>query len=287
MGTKVASVGNINVDFAFYMREFPARDSESPAEGFMLSHGGSAANFAVGVARLGMPCSVVGCVGRDLFGKDAIEALKGEGVGTEGVLECDLGTGAVCVLVEGGRRTMVAWRGANEMLAEAVKRADFSGCRLIHIANAPKRAFLEVVVRKGAAMLSFDPGGGAGQFSPNDLAGVDFLLLNEEELGLIGGIQAALGAVGAVAVKRGARGASYYSREMEAHCPAFAAKALDSTGAGDAFDAGFIAAALGGRGADEALRWGCGAAALKIRKRGARGGLPTAKELMDFLDDSE
>lgn len=287
MGGKVASVGNINVDLAFYISEFPRRDSESLAEGFMLSHGGSAANFAVGIARLGMPCSVVGCVGRDPFGRHALEALRGEGVGTEGLLECDLGTGTVCVLVEGGRRTMVAWRGANEMIVEAAKRADFSGYKLIHIANVPKRVFQEVMKRKGGAMVSFDPGGGARQFSPNDLAGVDFLLLNEEEIGIIGGVQAALGAVGAVAVKRGGRGASYYSMEREAHCPAFAAKAVDTTGAGDAFDAGFIAATLGGMGAEEALRWGCGAAALKIRKRGAREGLPTAKELADFLDESK
>ncbi|MEN3017095.1 MAG: carbohydrate kinase family protein [Candidatus Methanosuratincola petrocarbonis] len=284
MEGKVASVGNINVDLAFYMSGFPQRDSESLAEGFKLSHGGSAANFAVGIARLGIPCSVVGCVGRDVFGMQALDSLNREGVGTRSVLECDLGTGTVCVLVEGGRRTMVAWRGANEMIVEAVRRTDFSGYRLIHIANVRKIVFQEVVAKKGEAMFSFDPGGGAREFSHRDLAGVDFLLLNEEELGFIGGLQAVLREVGTVVVKQGARGASYYSKVKEAHCPAFRAEAVDATGAGDAFDAGFIAAVLRETGAEEALRWGCGAAALKIGKRGAREGLPTAKELAEFLD---
>ncbi|MBC7120178.1 MAG: carbohydrate kinase family protein [Candidatus Methanosuratus sp.] len=288
MERDVIAIGNINIDLTFYTREYPARDSETAADGFMASHGGSAANFAVGLSRLGVSCGIVGCVGRDVFGRMAVEELKRNGVGTEEILECEIGTGAVGIIVEGGSRTMIAWRGANGMLVEAIRQCNIGRPRHIHLSNVPREALREVVGRKGMASLSFDPGGAAGGYSPDDLDGVDYLMLNEAELEAVlkgsSSMSGLLRRLKAIVVKQGERGATLYSKGGEVYCQAFRVEVLDTTGAGDAFNAGFVSSVLMGHDLNEALRWGCGSAALKIQKKGARKGLPTIEELTNFLD---
>lgn len=284
------SVGNINIDLLFYINRFPEKDSEIEAEGFFVSHGGAAANFAVAVSRLGIDCGIVGCVGMDRFGKDAVDNLRDEGVWTGNVLEYDLETGTVGTIVErgGGTRTMIAWRGANRILLEAVRRADISGSKHIHISNVPKEVLVEAMRHSGNAQVSFDPGGSAGLYVPEDLRGIDFVLLNDSELMKIardGNSEKDLLAVaGAVIVKQGAKGVELYKGNDILRCGAFKVDVVDTTGAGDAFDAGFISAVLYGKGLEEALRWGCATAAIKIQKKGARAGLPRIEELRSFLD---
>ncbi|MGF3498012.1 MAG: carbohydrate kinase family protein [Candidatus Methanosuratincola sp.] len=290
MSRAVISVGNINIDLSFYTPRFPERDSEMEAEGFTVSHGGAAANFAAGVSRLGIGCGIVGCVGRDRFGKDAVDSLRGEGVWTGSILECDLETGTVGTIVDtgGGTRTMIAWRGANRMLLDAVRRADLRGSRHIHVSNVPKEVLVEILKRRGEAQASFDPGGSAGEYAPEDLEGIDLIILNESELREItrgeGCAKDLLEADRAVVLKQGAQGATLYKGEAVLRCGAFKVKVADTTGAGDAFDAGFVSALLYGEGLEAALRWGCATAALKIQKRGARAGLPSLEELRSFLD---
>lgn len=290
LSRSVTSVGNINIDLSFYTNRFPEKDSEIEAEGFSVSHGGSAANFAVGVSRLGIDCGIVGCVGRDRFGKDAVDNLRDEGVWTGYVLECDLETGTVGTIAErdGGTRTMIAWRGANRMLLEAVRRAEISGSRHIHISNVPREVLVEVMKRRGEAQVSFDPGGSASMYVPEDLKGIDFIMLNDMELRKImregKSVKDLLAVAGAVVLKQGSQGATLYKRGEAMRCGAFRVQVADTTGAGDAFDAGFISALLYGKGLGEAVRWGCATAAIKIQKKGARAGLPSLEELRSFLD---
>lgn len=283
---EVVAVGNINIDLVFLTPRYPGRDEETLAKGFFVSHGGSAANFAVGVSRLGIKCAMVGCVGGDHFGKTAIDALKGEGVGTEGVLVCDTGTGIVCVIVDGEHRSMIAWRGANAKILEAVRQRGIGTPRLVHVSNVSKEVLSEVVGRKAGAKVSFDPGGAAVEFALEDLHGVDLLFLNESELAiLLGGCpqEEILEVVETVVVKKGPKGAALLTEGVEVSCPAFSVNVVDTTGAGDAFDAAFVAALMRGRSPKEALVWGCGGAALKIQSAGARGGLPSLKQLMVLL----
>ena len=278
---RAVCIGNINVDLTFRTDEFPKRDSEVEAGGFEICMGGSAANVAVGLSRLGIPCAVVGCVGRD-----EVEELAREAVETGWVVRCGLGTGVVGVIVEGGSRTMIAWRGANSYLLNALRRCKIDRAELVHISNVPRDVFAEAMARRGGAMVSFDPGGAASEYRAVDLGGVDFLLMNEseaEEISGGAGIRKLCERAGAVVVKEGERGARLISKDGELRRKAFKADVVDATGAGDAFDAGFLAAVLLGKGREEALRWGCGAGGMKVRTRGARRGMPTKGELEGFL----
>ena len=89
--------------------------------------------------------------------------------------------------------------------------------------------------------------------------------------------------VGTVVVKREAKGAFFAGDGHKKMLPSFNVDALDTTGAGDAFDAGFIAAIINNKRIEEAVQWGNGSAALKVQQKGARTGLPTKEGLMSFL----
>jgi ribokinase len=154
-----------------------------------------------------------------------------------------------------------------------------------------KAGVIRSVLGNRNALVSVDPGGEARKLRPDDLKGIDVLLMNEVEcasmtgLDYRGGAEVLRGFAGTVVVKRGEKGAFAVGQgsKEEVEAAAFRVDVADTTGAGDAFDAGFMAALICGRHLREALTWGAGAAAMKIQKRGARNGLPTRRELMEFL----
>lgn len=292
LGDELLAVGNINMDLTFYIEGLLEPDSEVFARDFMLFNGGSASNFAVGASRLGLRCGLVGCVGDDRFGVEAIKALQNERVSTgHVVIVKGERTGAVCILVgKDGGRMMVAYRGANRWLGEAVAGLSGKWPDVLQVCNVNRELLRTVLDRRsGGTLVSLDPGGSARFLSVQDLEGVDLLLLNEKECqlitreGLIGGARTLAKVVKNVVVKRGALGCLLLTDEGVEEIPAFPVDAVDTTGAGDAFDAGFVAGIVRGCKASEAARWGSAVAALKIGKKGAWTGLPSREELINFL----
>jgi ribokinase len=293
---EVLAVGNINIDLSFFVERTPGPDSEIFASDFSLFSGGSASNIAVGVARLGLKSGIVGCVGGDSLGAYAVRALQREGVSTD-LVKVIPGkrTGAVCVLVEvNGSRRMVAYRGANLNLQEIVDDMGNIAPRVLQVSNVSRDLWTRIkggiAAKKGKMLVSLDPGGSSRELAADDLVGLDLLLLNEKECGMITrkslkeGSKALKGRVNTVVIKRGKRGCLVLSEEGWEEMPAFAVDIQDPTGAGDAFDAGFIAGVVSGKSSSEAALWGSAAAAMKIRKKGAWAGLPSKESLLEFLE---
>jgi len=286
----VLAVGNINVDMSFFMEGMPEPDDETFARDFAVFQGGSAANFAVGVARLGLRTGILGCVGADPLGREALRLLRKENVLTDSVrVSKRRRTGTVCVLVEeGGVRRMIAYRGANEELRLLVRR-EIPQAKFVQLCNVSREVLGAVLMRKGEDKVILDPGGGSKDFRIEDLRGVDLLFVNELECRNLTNADYERGSeilsehVGTVVVKLGSRGAFMREGEESAYQEAFPVKVVDTTGAGDAFNAGFVAALCSGRSGNDCLLWGNGVAALKIRSKGARTGLPTLKDLATFL----
>ncbi|MGC8936299.1 MAG: carbohydrate kinase family protein [Candidatus Methanomethylicaceae archaeon] len=286
---EIISIGNINIDLSFFIDKLPDLDGEESGE-LEIFHGGSAANFAVGASRLGIKTGILGCVGDDGFGREALEELRKEGVVTKFVRVLKgRRTGMVCVLVDrnGGRR-MVAHRGANVEIGSILDH--LPQAKLFQLCNVSRDVLIKFKkLACGKAKTALDPGGNAAHLSPKDLDGIDVLVLNELECRLLTGSDYKEGAkmlseyVNLVVVKRGERGAYAFDGIEKIFQRAFSVRAVDTTGAGDAFDAGFMAAFIKGMDVKTCLLWGVATASLKIQKRGARTGLPTIHELMDFL----
>jgi sugar/nucleoside kinase (ribokinase family) len=257
--------------------------------------GGSGANAAAWLAASGVETHFVGRVGDDVFGRFLEEELRGAGVGTHLARDPALATGRVFVLVDGtGERTMITDRGAAERLGpEDVPTALFGGGHLHLVGytfsggSRRETAFEALRLAREAGMtVSVDPSAvpmledlGPDRF----LAwtrGADLCFPNLQEGSLLAGAEdpdqiAAnlLDHYPAVILKLGAEGARYADTEgRRSRVPATPAQAQDTTGAGDALCAGFLAGWLADEEPEEALRRGVRFAARAVEQVGGRPG---------------
>ncbi|SDC45603.1 carbohydrate kinase family protein [Actinokineospora iranica] len=246
--------------------------------------GGAAANTAAWLAHLGADVALAARVGADAASAQVRAGLTAAGVRCAFTVDPDAATGCVVVLVdETGQRTMLPDRGANARLRGAdVDPALLAGARHLHLSGyvlldgASRPAGLEVLAAARAAGLttSVDPQSAELIDDPaaflDAVRGVDLLLPNADESRVLAGAGDPLDVVGAVAVTDGAGGARWISRTETAAVPAHAVRCVDSTGAGDAFDAGLLVAWLSGAGPREALLAGVAAGGAAIGLVGAQ-----------------
>ena len=280
--------GNINIDITLYVKELPRPGSETLASRILKSGGGSAANTAVALSRLGVPARIIGCVGTDTEGEDALEDLRSEGVDTTHVKRTSAPTGRVYVMVDAhGERTMIAFRGANNLLAPSSVDADAVMRALwVHVSGGKRDVGLAILklASKAGIPTSYDPGRAAYGAPEDELAPllgrVDVLLVNELELNALQSRNLPL--PGLVVVKRGAKGSEVLVDGDVISAPAFKVRVTDTTGAGDAFNAGFIAGLSYGLSLYETLVFANAVAAIKVTREGARSS-PILKEVIRFL----
>ena len=257
-----------------------------------LAVGGAGANTAAWLASFGVDTVLVGRVGDDMAGRQVRSELTAAGVRC--ALATDPAAPTCCVVVlvdDDGQRSMLADRGANARLAgsdltvnilETASHLHLSGYVLLDPLS--RHAGLEMLAAaRGAGLTtSVDPQAALHilQQGPSSflsaVTGVDLLLPNADELAALTGSRdpasaaELLGHVGAVAVTTGPEGASWIDRIGRWDVPAAPADCVDSTGAGDAFDAGLLAAWLRGRPPLDVLRAGVAAGSKAVSRVGAQ-----------------
>jgi sugar/nucleoside kinase (ribokinase family) len=281
-----------------------------------LTIGSSPAITACAAARLGLRVAMVGVVGDDVFGRFMTGAMAERGVDVSAIrVTTDAPTGASVILSDGRDRAILTARGTiGAVTIRDIPPGVLEGARHLHIGSW----FLQDGLRPDAAALlaraleagvttsldpNWDPTGGWDAGLRHLLPELDLLFLNEVELSRIVGLDgvevaaeelARLGRAanggGAgrtgplVTVKCGADGALVASAEgILARVGAYPVQALDTTGAGDTFDAAFLAAWLDGATPMDALRAGAVAGALATTALGGTDGQPRASELATAL----
>lgn len=276
---RVAVVGSYGVGLTFVSDRPPERGETVVGTDFHRDHGGKGSNQAVGVARLGAQASLLTAVGEDEFGDGAFELWRSEGVDADAVRRVPLPTMAGAILVEtGGDNRIVIVPGALSALtpahvdgfADRIAAADVCLVQLEISVETAHRA-LEIARREGTRTI-LNPAPAPTQ--PLDRATLelaDYLTPNETEAAALGDPSAAR----TVVLTLGSGGA----RLGDEHVPAFPAQVVDTTGAGDAFNAAFAVAVAEGRDELEAVRWGCAAGAHMVEHPGVVPGLPTRAEL--------
>ena len=287
----VMVIGDLMVDVVVAHRDPIAVGSDTAAR-IALVGGGSAANTACWLASLGEPVRLMASRGDDDLGARAEADLAAAGVSFVGPVVDDVATGTCVVLVgPDGERTMLPDRGANDRLpmAAIIGGLDplpgwlhLSGYAILHEGsrNAGRAALSAGLA--GGAVVSVD----AASTAPIKVLGADaflawiegaaLVMANDEELAALGGLKRVLDHVGAVAVKHGAAGATWTDGRETVSAEGFPVDAVDSTGAGDAFAAGWIAATRGGAGPEDALAEAVRAGAEAVTRSGARPPLPAS-----------
>lgn len=280
-----------------------------------LHGGGSGANVAVALARLRTGVAMVGAVGDDGYGRWVREDLMHEGVNVEGLTSIpDAFTPMVMAVVEpNGERLIYVWPtegGAHLQLeADAIDPALITSASWLHttgmcLRESPAReAVLTVMTlaRDTGVKVSLDLNLRLESWGLDTadreifekaivLSDVVFGNAQEEILPVAGGdsVEAASRILcegkRIIVARQGSEGA-WVTTPVEAfNAPAFPTQVVDTLGAGDAFNGGFIAACLAKADTREAARWGNTVASLKIGRAGARG-LPSLEELKNALKD--
>lgn len=254
--------------------------------------GGSGANTALWLRHLGAETTLLARIGDDPGGRLIKAELEAAGVRCAFAVDAEAPTCCVVVMVDGsGQRSMLADRGANQRFApEDVTAEALAGASHLHLSgyvllDPPSRAAglaSLAAAKKAGLTTSVDPQAAAHITDPaaflDDVRGVDLLMPNTEELVALTGsadpvsAKELLGAVGAVVVTAGLNGASWVDADGVTSVPAIEAECLDSTGAGDAFDAGVLTGWLAGESTVDVLRHGTRLGALAVGKVGPQPG---------------
>jgi ribokinase len=291
--------GALNIDKLFKVDRIAAAEEESSVIDYSEACGGSAANTIVGLARLGCKVGFLGKVASDADGKMLRQSFKNERVDMEGITIVKEGrSGKVVGFVDmDGERALYIDPGVNDNVEpKNVSLAYATNTKLLHLSSfvgeqsfQTQKWVVESISNK--VILSFDPG---DLYSRRGMAGLGsiirrttVMLPNAGELALItgkndykeGARMLVNEGVKIIAIKLGSKGC-YVTDGKESHLVApFKVKVVDTTGAGDAFDAGFLYGLLNKMALDDAARIGNYVASKCITVMGARTGLPTLEEL--------
>jgi sugar/nucleoside kinase (ribokinase family) len=281
-------VGDCNPDLLLVggdpVPEFGQR--EQLVDRAVLTIGGSASITACGAARLGLGTALVASVGADHFGSHVLEQVAERGVDVSACLRSEGDpTGITVVLARGDDRAILTSIGAIAALTVAdVDPGLVRSARHLHIASyflldglRPGLPDLVAAAHAAGVTVSLDPQDDpAGSWEsglPDLVPHLDVLFVNERE-------SAAVDPAGCpiVVVKQGPRGALVRTPEGVAEHPAVPVAMVDATGAGDSFDAGFLAAWLAGEPPADALALACACGAHSTRSPGGTDAQPTLEE---------
>ncbi|MEM3832335.1 MAG: carbohydrate kinase family protein [Thermoprotei archaeon] len=295
---EVVTVGHILMDIQISVDDFAQPDREGVVRSIKYGGGGSAANVAVGTSRLGIRSGYIGKVGMDSFGSTLLEEIRRDGVDVSRVkIDFDGSTGFTIIIVnKDGQVVMYGFEGVSDKLMPdeldvqyigSAEHLHITGLRLSTAVKAAK------VAKKAGVVVSFDPGRLVSMIGMEKLKPLlrlcDILLLNSFEAGSLTNTsdprEAAIilnKVVPVVIVKMGDKGVYVKNGDNEFSIPAHKVKVVDTTGAGDAFSAGFITGLLEGKDLRDSVSFANAVAALKITKMGARA-LPTRREVEQFI----
>ena len=299
----VVCFGALNVDKLYRVNRIAREDEHSFITDFVEAPGGSAANTAVGLARLGLRVGFIGKVADDDEGKFLLDDFKKEGVDVRGIAISKTGISGIVFgfIDKEGNRALYVAPGVNDSLGFEEINSDYAGnTEFLHLTSfvgeKPFTAQKKLLKVASNVKISFDPG---ELYARRGLEAVRPFLRrcyvispNENELKLLTGkgcrerdgyregakVLLREGA-SIVAVKLGGKGC-FVTDGKESHLiEPYEVEVVDTTGAGDAFCAGFLYGLIKGKDLYECGRLGNFVASRCITKIGARDGLPKLSDL--------
>ena len=300
----VVVVGELNADLILSGDVAPVFGQvEKLIDDAALVLGSSSGIFACGAARLGLRVAFVGKVGDDEFGRFLMGRLKASGVDIAGmIIDSTIKTGLTVIFSRGNDRAMLTYPGAIATLRyEEVDTSLLERARHLHLGSyylldalRPDVPRLFNMARTRGLSVSLDT-----NYDPTEqwdggldesLRYVDIFLPNETELRAIArtaDIEMALDIfarrVPIVAVKRGGHGAVARQGDRKVAADSLTVQVVDTTGAGDSFDAGFVYGYLASWDLARALRMACVCGALSTRAAGGTVAQPTRDEALALM----
>ncbi|HVI42828.1 MAG TPA: ribokinase [Anaerovoracaceae bacterium] len=298
----ITVVGSLNMDLVMFAEKIPRPGETVLGKNFKQIPGGKGANQANAAARLGAAVNMIGCVGDDSFGVQLKESLKRDGVNADHVLvKQNVSTGVAIILVEAsGDNCITVASGANFLITEdnitevknIITASDVILLQLEIPMDIVKATILTAKSAGRTVILNPAP---AAELDEVILKNTDILTPNESELEFLSGHKTDtldnLKAAGAILLNKGvkeliitlgSRGCLHITKENSTHYNAYKVNAVDSTAAGDSFNAALAVYLSEGKTMKEAIEFAMKVGAMTVTKEGAQTSLPRLKEVENF-----
>jgi len=293
-------VGSINIDLVAGASRIPSPGETILGSSFEVFNGGKGANQAVAVAKLGVPVDMIASLGTDLFTERLLSGLKTAGVDTHAVQMVAGPCGVAQISrADNGENSIIVVSGANRLLSAAYIDAHLEIVQQAKMILVQLETPMDTVLRlaehawEAKVPLMLDPAP-AAPLPEALLSRTTWLTPNETEAQILLGrvnLEPAAAAekllamgVRNVALKLGSQGVFLAGRDCAAQqIPSFPVKVVDTTAAGDCFNAAFAVALAAGKTPAVAARYAAAAAAISVTRVGAQPSLPSASEVEALL----
>ena len=303
LNAEVIGFGALNVDKLYSVENIASKDEESFIKGETDTPGGSAANTMVGLSRLGCSTSIIGKIAEDDDG-DLIEYnLAINGIYTNNLIYSETGATGKCLgfVDSNGERCLYIDPGVNdEIRLDEINPLNIMRCKIMHYTSFVGDSFntqIELLdLLNKECILSFDPGmlyvqKGFDELRPI-LERTDILLINESELRLLCNNnesslkELAIGfldmGIETVVIKQGSKGVFAMNNNEACEVESYKCEVVDTTGAGDSFNSGFLYSYLKGYDLEKSCQIGNWVASKAIEGFGMEK-FPSLKDLEDFF----
>ena len=262
-------------------------------DSFKTVPGGKGANQAVAAARLGAEVAMIGRVGDDAFGKDILENFRTNAVNTQNVKPVThLESGTAHIILAEGDNSIVVVEAANREVtpayvdeaAEVIRDADI----VLIQQEIPEETVVHVstLCAEFGTPLLLNPAP-ARTLPQEVIDNAAYITPNEHECEILfqgmSPAQALRQYPNKLFITEGSKGVRYFDGTEEILVPTYKVEAVDTTGAGDTFNAAFGVALAEGKALQESIRFANRAASLSVTKFGAQGGMPTRDEVEESL----
>lgn len=305
---KVCVLGSFIVDLMMRAPKLPVPGETIKGNLFKIGPGGKGSNQAVAAHRAGADTTIITKIGNDTFADIALNSFKGQGMTTEFILKDDSSaTGAALIMVDEniGQNMIIVTLGACNTFSKhdidraktMISQADIFITQLE--INFDMMEYAIDIARQHNVPVILNPAP-ADHLPDSLLAKIDYLTPNESEAASLCGFKiendAHLKKAGEYLLKKGVknviftigkRGAFLFNKNVQKIFPAFDVKAVDTTGAGDAFNGGLAVALAEKKPIDEAILFANAVASLKVTKIGTAPAMPTRSEIEALIKNQK
>lgn len=299
---KICVIGSANVDLIFRTQRLPQPGETLAGHSLLQCMGGKGANQAVAAARLGADIAFVARVGNDAFGLQAVQAYQADGIDTSYVQkDVNLPTGTAAILVDDqAENCIIVVGGANQALTTqdiqnaslAIEQADLVLCQL----ETPVQASIEAFrIARAAGVTTILTPAPVASVTDELLSLCDVCVPNRTEMAALvnrsveSRDDAVLAAnllrqrgVQRVVLTMGSEGALVVDGSEATFIPPHQVKAIDTTGAGDAFTAALAVSLAEGLDICDAARRASLVAAISVTRRGTQRSFPSQSEVEEW-----
>lgn len=287
---KVTVIGSSSMDLVVTADKRPVKGETIIGHSFKTVPGGKGANQAVAAARLGAEVTMIGCVGDDAFGKSILDNFRENKVNVDCmrvIPYCE--TGTAHITLADGDNSIIVVKGANdhitpEYVKEVMKESDIVLIQQ-EIPEETVEYVSELCVNLGIPLLlNPAPARPISQIVVNNAT---YITPNEHEAEILFGTSDLRSALkqypNKVFITEGENGVRFFGDKEEVRVPSYKVEVVDTTGAGDTFNAAFAVSLAEGKSIVDSLRFANRAASLSVTGFGAQGGMPYREDIENII----